>query len=266
MKRRRRLLSISHSYVVTMNRRLAHEMAKVGGDEWDVTAVAPRYFQGLRDLRPVRLDSMKDEPCPVVPVDAYLTGQVHFFTYGWRLKSLLFGPWDLVHCWEEPFLAAGGQVAPGGLRRVPLVSYSSQSLNKTYPLPPFHWIEDYAVARAARRHLLWSARSRDFEGQARLRPPLPWSPSRSVHRYGAISPRSPPGARRPARALGWSSDGPTLWGTSALGPREGADAHAARPSTSSARRGAPLLVGAGPMEGLAPKNGRSATWGSRPDL
>ncbi len=147
MKRRRRLLSISHSYVVTMNRRLAHEMAKIGGDDWDITAVAPRYFQGFRDLRPVRLDPMADEPCPLVPVDAYLTGRVHFFTYGWRLKSLLSGPWDLVHCWEEPFIAAGGQVALWA-RRAPLVFYSCQSLNKTYP-PPFQWIEDNALARAA---------------------------------------------------------------------------------------------------------------------
>ena len=61
MKRRRRLLSIGHSYVVTMNRRLAHEMAKLGGDDWEITAVAPRYFQAPNDLRPVQLDSPGNE-------------------------------------------------------------------------------------------------------------------------------------------------------------------------------------------------------------
>src|SRR5579859_11754 len=148
MRRRRRLLSIAHSYVVTMNRRLAHEMARLGGENWEITAVAPRYFHGSNDLRPVRLGPLANEPCPVVPVDAYLTGRVHFFTYGWRLKSLLAGPWDLVHCWEEPYIAAGAQVACWSPRRPPLVFYSAQNLNKRYP-PPFRWIEQYAVARAA---------------------------------------------------------------------------------------------------------------------
>ena len=46
---RRRLLTIAHSYCVALNRRLAHEMARAGGDEWEVVAVAPRFFRG--DLR-----------------------------------------------------------------------------------------------------------------------------------------------------------------------------------------------------------------------
>ncbi len=150
MRRRRRLLSIGHSYVVTMNRRLAHEMARLGGDEWEITAVAPKYFRGVNDLRPAHLDSLAlaSEPCPVVAVDAYLTGRVHFFTYGWRLRSLLASPWDLVHCWEEPFVAAAGQIAWWASSETPLVFYSAQSLNKNYP-QPFKWIERYAMARAA---------------------------------------------------------------------------------------------------------------------
>jgi hypothetical protein len=38
MKPRRRLLTISHSYVVGLNRRFADELARAGGAEWDVTA------------------------------------------------------------------------------------------------------------------------------------------------------------------------------------------------------------------------------------
>ena len=42
--RRRRLLSIGHSYCVALNRRLPEEIARVAG--WDVTVVAPSFFSG----------------------------------------------------------------------------------------------------------------------------------------------------------------------------------------------------------------------------
>jgi phosphatidylinositol alpha-1,6-mannosyltransferase len=148
MTRPRRLLSIAHSYVVAMNRRLAHEMARVGGDRWEVTAVAPTYFHGGNDLRPVRLETNGPEPCRIVAVPAYLTRRVHVFFYGWRLRSLLAERWDLVHCWEEPYILVGGQVAWWLRHRTPLVYRTAQSLNKKYPVP-FNWIERYAMARAA---------------------------------------------------------------------------------------------------------------------
>jgi hypothetical protein len=53
-RRRRRLLSIGYSYFVGMNRRLVHEMAKIGGDEWEVVAAVSTNFHG--DLRPIRLE------------------------------------------------------------------------------------------------------------------------------------------------------------------------------------------------------------------
>jgi glycosyltransferase involved in cell wall biosynthesis len=148
MTRPRRLLSLAHSYVVSMNRRLAHEMSRAGGGSWEVTAVAPTYFQGARDLRPVRFERGADEPCRVEAVPAYLTGRVHVFFYGRRLRSLLAEPWDLVHCWEEPYILVGGQVAWWTPRRTALVYRTAQSLDKRYP-PPFSWIERFAMSRAA---------------------------------------------------------------------------------------------------------------------
>jgi glycosyltransferase involved in cell wall biosynthesis len=148
MTRPRRLLSIAHSYVVAMNRRLAHEMARADGSAWEVTAVAPTWFHGSRDLRPVRLETRGPEPCCVEPVNAYLTGLVHVFFYGRRLRALLREPWDLVHCWEEPYILAGGQVAWWTPRGTPLVYRTAQSLNKNYP-PPFCWVERYAMERSA---------------------------------------------------------------------------------------------------------------------
>ena len=148
MKRQRRLLSVAHSYVVSMNRRLAHELARVGGEDWEVTAVAPTYFHGGNDLRPVQLDVNGEEPCRLVPVRAYLTRRIHVFFYGRRLRSLLAEPWDLVHCWEEPYIVGGGQVAWWAPRRTPLIYRTAQSLDKAYPIP-FRWIERYAMQRAA---------------------------------------------------------------------------------------------------------------------
>ncbi|VTU00928.1 group 1 glycosyl transferase : Poly(Glycerol-phosphate) alpha-glucosyltransferase OS=Hyalangium minutum GN=DB31_3628 PE=4 SV=1: Glyco_trans_4_4: Glycos_transf_1 [Gemmataceae bacterium] len=148
MTRPRRLLSIAHSYVVGMNRRLAHEMARVGGDRWEVTAVAPKYFHGANDLRPVYLTTAGDEPCRLVPTDAYLTGVLHTFVYGRRLRRVLAEGWDLVHCWEEPYVLAGGQVAWWTPRGAPLVFRTAQSINKNY-VPPFNWVERFAMGRAA---------------------------------------------------------------------------------------------------------------------
>ncbi len=146
-KRTRRLLTIAHSYVVGMNRRLAHEMARVGGDAWDVTAVAPRLFHGSNDLRTVHLEAGQ-EPCRLIPVNAYLTRRVHAFFYGRELRSTLVEKWDFVHCWEEPYIFAGGQVAWWTPRGTPLVFRTAQSIDKKYP-PPFNWIERYAMRKAS---------------------------------------------------------------------------------------------------------------------
>jgi len=119
MRRTRKLLSIGHSYVVALNRRLAHEMARVGARTWEVTAVAPSYYHG--DMRPVMLEPFDSEPCRLVPVAAYLSRRAHLFFYGSQLRSLLRESWDLIHCWEEPFVVAGRQVAGWTSRRTPLV-------------------------------------------------------------------------------------------------------------------------------------------------
>jgi phosphatidylinositol alpha-1,6-mannosyltransferase len=146
-KQPRRLLSLGHSYAVGMNRRLAHEMARAGGDAWEVVAAAPKYFRG-NDLRPVRLDVRPDEPCRVIALDAHLTRRVHAFLYGRQLKSVLAERWDVVHCWEEPYIFAGGEVAWWTRAGTALVFRTAQSMNKRYP-PPFNWVERYAMQKAA---------------------------------------------------------------------------------------------------------------------
>jgi glycosyltransferase involved in cell wall biosynthesis len=66
--------------------------------------------------------------------------------WGRDLRRLLAEDWDIVHVWEEPYVAAGAQVArwrTGGR----LVFATFQNIPKRYP-PPFNWIERHAMSRA----------------------------------------------------------------------------------------------------------------------
>ena len=236
MKRRRRLLSIGHAYAVTMNRRLAHEVARVDPEGWEVTAVAPTRFKGSNDLRAVRLAPGADEPSRLVPVHAYLTGRVHVFTYGASLRPLLAEPWDLVHCWEEPYVLAGGQIAWWLRPRVPLVFHTAQNLNKSYPVP-FNWIERYAMGRAAG----WIASGRLVEEN--LKPRVGYAGLASVEiPLGTDIARFRPDKVSGAavrRALGWDERGPTVCRIPrTLRAREGSRVAAAR-----ARRNQVTLAG-----------------------
>jgi glycosyltransferase involved in cell wall biosynthesis len=140
---RRRLLTIGHSYCVNVNRRLAHELASTG--EWDVTVAAPARFHG--DFGWHVLRAQPDERCTVAAVPVHFTRPVHLMLYGRRLFELLDQPWDLVHCWEEPYTAAAAQVAIRTPAQVPLVFATFQNIAKRYP-PPFSWIERRVLERA----------------------------------------------------------------------------------------------------------------------
>jgi glycosyltransferase involved in cell wall biosynthesis len=141
--RRRRLLTIGHSYCVALNRRLPHELARAGG--WDVTAAGPARFRG--DFGWHTLEGRPDEACRVVPLPVRFSRPVHVMAYGGPLAALLAEPWDLVHCWEEPYVAAAAQIARRVRPGVPLVFATFQNISKRYP-PPFGWIERFVMKRA----------------------------------------------------------------------------------------------------------------------
>ena len=141
--RRRRLLTIGHSYAVAGNRRLAQALA-VRGD-WDVTVAAPQRFRG--DFSRHELRAEPGERFALEGVRAYMTRPVHLMLYGPALRDLLRGGWDLVHCWEEPYIAAAWQVAAWTPHDVPLVFATFQNIAKRYP-PPFNWIERRVLERA----------------------------------------------------------------------------------------------------------------------
>lgn len=146
MPRPLRLLSVAHSYCVALNRRLAHEMARAGAGKWEVTAVAPTFFSG--ELRPIPLETLPGEACRLEAVPAYLSSHIHVMFYSRCLRQILAQPWDLVHCWEEPYVLAGGEVAWWTPRQTPVVFYSAQNIAKRYP-PPFCWVEKYCLERCA---------------------------------------------------------------------------------------------------------------------
>ena len=126
----RRLLTIGHSYVVASNRRLAHEMALQGGGRWQVTAVAPARFRG--DMREIAIEPIANEASTLRPASIRADRSPHLMWYANR-RECLQGDWDVVHCWEEPFVLAAAQIARAvprshGVRRV-VLSESRQEIS-----------------------------------------------------------------------------------------------------------------------------------------
>jgi glycosyltransferase involved in cell wall biosynthesis len=140
----KRLLTIGHSYVVGLNRRLADEMAREGRDRWSVTAAAPSTYAG--DLGRITLERVENEACRLVALPVYLDRSPHLMFYG-GLRLLMSEHWDVVHCWEEPYVTAGSQIARQAPRAAALVFSTFQNLPKTYP-PPFNWMERRVLRRA----------------------------------------------------------------------------------------------------------------------
>ena len=126
-------MTIGHSYVVAQNRRLAHEMARQSHGEWAVTTAAPARLRG--DLRDIELEPIAGEACTVVPLPVHLGRYPHLRIYGGKLRSLLIQPWDLVHCWEEPYVLAAAQIARQLRPTTKFVPATFQNIAKRYPFP-----------------------------------------------------------------------------------------------------------------------------------
>ncbi|HYQ03672.1 MAG TPA: glycosyltransferase family 4 protein [Polyangiaceae bacterium] len=206
----RRLITVGHSYVVSLNRRLAHEMAVAGRDKWDVTCVAPHYFHGGNDLAPLTLHPSPEDAYSFEGVPAYLTSRVHVFSYGHKLRSLMNQKWDLVHAWEEPYVLAGWEISRWIQTGSKLVYRTAQSNPKRYP-PPFSWFERSSMARACG----WICSGLSVEQNLVSR--------KGYERPHLLSPLGvdveafKPDAQQRARTyaeLGWSADGPPVIGFS----------------------------------------------------
>jgi len=140
-----RLLSISHSYVVANNRRLAHEMAQQGRGRWEVTAIAPLRLAA--DLRDVSLEPIAGEACTTRGFKMRLGRSPHLRHYERRLHALLDDSWDAIHVWEEPYVAACAQIARAARSRAVVVPATFQNIAKAYP-PPLAQFERSVMRRA----------------------------------------------------------------------------------------------------------------------
>lgn len=146
MPRPLRLLTVGHSYAVALNRRLPHEIARVSGGRWEVTAVAPRFVRS--EMRGITLEVRTGELYQLAPVDMYATKHLHVAAFGFRLREILRRGWDMVHIYQEPYIVAGWQAAYWTPGRTPFVFYTAQNLTKRYPAP-FSWMERYCLDRCA---------------------------------------------------------------------------------------------------------------------
>ena len=109
----RRLLSVGHSYVVALNRRLADEMARVGAGRWEVAAVASRFMHG--DLRPILLEPLPGEAARLEPVGVYGS---RWLACG-QTTSTPWSPGDMRP--SQTGSAARGGRPPAGLQPPPAV-------------------------------------------------------------------------------------------------------------------------------------------------
>jgi len=211
------LLTIGHSYVVAMNRRLADEMARAGGDRWTVTAAAPQSYAG--DLGPIDLQRSPDEVSQLVPLPVHLDRSPHLMIYG-RLAPLMKQRWDLVHCWEEPYVMAAAQIAAAAPPTAKFVFSTFQNLAKSYP-PPFKWIEQ----RVLRRSNGWIAFGTTVHDTQCERPGYSRIPSRVIPPgvdTSAFCPDAPSRARVRGER-GWDDSTPVIGFAGRFVPEKGLD-------------------------------------------
>lgn len=165
----RRVLTISHSYVVASNRALPNALARLG---WDVTVVAPLLFPG--NFGRITLEFDRSDAARVIPVALHAARRVHVMTWGRELRRILDDDWDIVHASEEPYILVGAQIARWRTRGR-LVFVSFQNISKRYP-PPFNWIERYSMARAD----AWIAFGTTVERALATRPAFQGKPHRVI--------------------------------------------------------------------------------------
>lgn len=217
-------------------------MQREGGGKWEVTAVAPAFLRG--DLHPVFLEKEVGELCRLESVPARLTGQMHCFFYARRLREVMKASFDLVHCWEEPYILAGAQVALRTNLKTPLVFATFQNLVKNYP-PPFNLVEKFSLNRTAAwiafGHTVLNA-MRDRAGY-REKPHRVIPPGVDVEKFRP----DPEGRKRMRVSLGWDSEVPVIGYLGRLAPEKGLGLllNVLEKLASPWRA---LFVGSGPME------------------
>ena len=200
-----KLLTLGHSYVVAENRRLAHEMAREGRGTWEVTAAAPGTLPGA--FGDLELEPIPGEACALKSLGLRFGGRPHVRHYDRRLRALLDGEWDVVHVWEEPYVAACAQAAWLSRGSALFVPATFQNLDKRYPAP-VALMERYVMGRAGG----WVAFGETAQEVLARRRSYTSKPCRVIPPGVDLQTFRPdPEARRAMRArLGWDDDIPVV--------------------------------------------------------
>lgn len=212
----KRLLTIGHSYVVALNRRLAHEMALAGQGRWSVTAAAPTEYPG--DLRHIVLESFAGEASSLVALRTRAPRLPHLMLYR-GLGSLFEQKWDVVHCWEEPYVAAAAQLARRTPAEARFVFATFQNIAKEYPFPFANF--ERRVLRRADGWIAFGKTAHDTQLARDAR--YASLPSRVISPGVDTTLFAPaPSVRAATReALGWNDDVPVVGFLGRLVPEKG---------------------------------------------
>jgi glycosyltransferase involved in cell wall biosynthesis len=176
-------------------------MARQGAGDWEVTAAAPARLHG--DLRDIELERIPSEACTVAALDVHFSSHPHLRMYGRALGPLLKQPWDVVHCWEEPYVVAAAQIARRVTAAARFVPATFQNIAKRYPAP-VRMMERRVMARADG----WIAFGETAYETQRARPGYASKPGRVINPGVDICAFRPDSsARRSTRErLGWTLD------------------------------------------------------------
>jgi phosphatidylinositol alpha-1,6-mannosyltransferase len=237
----RRLLTISHSYVVASNRRLAHEMAVQGAGRWQVTAVAPPRFRG--DLRSITLEPLRNEAAELRTAAIRFDRSPHLMWYD-APRRMMTGEWDLVHCWEEPYVFAAAQIARRTRASTAFVVSTFQNIDKTYPWP-LSAFERQVIGRADG----WIAFGESIRETLQKKANYSQKPSRVIAPGVDMSEFAPhPDTRRRVRqTLGWEDEALVVGFVGRFVPQKGLSTLTAALEASTIPWRA-LFVGGGPLE------------------
>ena len=237
----RRLLTIGHSYVVTENRRLAHEIAVQGRGRWEVLAVAPRRFPG--DLGLIEARAMDGEASGLRTIDVRFGRSPHLMRYA-GLREIMASAWDVVHAWEEPYVAAGAQIAAAAPRTARVVFSTFQNIAKSYPWP-LSSFERRAMARAD----AWIAFGELVQATLASRAGYAGKPSRVITPGVDVERFQPDAAAGAAirRQLGWPESAPVVGFLGRFEPQKGIDV-LCRALEGLATPWQALFVGGGTLE------------------
>jgi len=157
-----------------------------------VTAVGPVRLPG--DLREIPFEPIVEDASRAIPVPVWLGAHPHLRFYGRGLRRLLrHERWDVVHCWEEPYVVAAAQVAALLDNGVTFVPATFQNIAKRYPAPAA-----LLEARVLHRANGWIAFGQSVYDVQHARPLYAARPARVINPGVDVDVFRPDGAARRA--------------------------------------------------------------------